>query len=245
MTCIRLVLCWSLEGPTRVPVGYASGCSSFIFFLKWYTTCSLVSLLTRPVNLCFESLKSSFLSLIHFPDPKSCAEISRCSTGFPDGNYHFPLDPKNSSGVELYCHGMNTTNAKTFINLAQESYSYYGGGTLGGHAVINRTFTKVAVDTEVRQNAFPEIQPKFQREVWNSFYSELFFPKHFQNMEVIRNDFTFASPSTPPVHASRFAETGACHDGSHYGKMVVDLRGTPFQLDPSVSSLVIIVIICP
>ena len=53
---------------------------------------------------------------------------------------------------------MNTGNTKNFINLVGESYSYYRGSDHGpypiGHAVINRTFTKVALNIEVRSVGF-------------------------------------------------------------------------------------------
>lgn len=141
--------------------------------------------------------------------PRSCQEIAQCSKGFPNGKYSL-LAPSTASKSDdqamFYCHAMNTNKPVTFLSLVQENYSNYGGSKKNKtYPAINRNYTKVAIDMET--------------------------------LEVNGSVVTFASPSTPLKQHSRFGEAGSCrlYYSPKWGKMKMDLRGTPFHVHPEVT----------
>ncbi|KAI8501946.1 hypothetical protein Bbelb_203580 [Branchiostoma belcheri] len=153
----------------------------------------------------------------------SCSEVKSVNPAADDGEYTLhPFSADNDVSLRVYCHDMTSGNPKEFLTLPagpEENYSIVSPDQLVYRSQCSGTLQRDQYVSRAGTTKFRKLRIKFEN----------------SSVEVIRDDYTFASTCGP--NEISYAHAGDCYSGVQgcaKGTFKVNLIGTELKLAPGV-----------
>ncbi|XP_062522406.1 A disintegrin and metalloproteinase with thrombospondin motifs 9-like isoform X2 [Corticium candelabrum] len=167
----------------------------------------------RPCNVdsCFVELR---------PLPTSCNEVKTKEIGRSDGTY---LISTRNGVLKIYCYEMNTQFPKEFITLLSKTSNYA--------EIFSKTLRNPNTCPTNLTSSIVNSHP--YRGKGRTEFSRVRIDVH--SMEIMTNDFTFATKSSPGERTVEYGSAGDCFSNlgtCPMGEFRVDLRSTGLYVDP-------------